>query len=335
MSGRFPNSQRRCRVLHAYEPASAGVPRYVAALRTTTLPDVEQVAVGPAGPDVRLRPGRRTPRDVVGFHANVLRQVRRFDPDVVHLHSTFALPLAVALRRRRVVYSPHAWATWTQRGWRRSLVDGVHRLLMRGVDTIAALSVDERVEAVRLGADPDRVVVVGSTLVDGSSRPRLGESVERLVLFVGRTAVQKGDDLLGRIADELPDDVRLVAVGPLTGEYGERVEVVGAVGDVSTWYRRAAVLVQPSRYEGLSLVSVEAACHGVPIAGFDVPGMGWIRAASFGELVPCDDVAALAAVVRRLLSTTQADRARIADDAQAMFDSESWAQRLRHLYLHP
>src|SRR5205807_2113913 len=56
---------------------------------------------------------------------------------------------------------------------------------------------------------------------------------------------------------------------------GGGVEVLGAVSDEELWrqYARAAVVLMPSRYEGLGLVALEAMGAGCAVVGYDVSGL--------------------------------------------------------------
>jgi glycosyltransferase involved in cell wall biosynthesis len=95
-----------------------------------------------------------------------------------------------------------------------------------------------------------------------------------LVISVGTHVSRKRFDLLCDACRSLPD-VRLVVVGTGTetaadGDHGDisrRIKGVGRVTDEELWslYRRAALLVLPSLYEGLGLPVLEAWQVGCPI----------------------------------------------------------------------
>lgn len=115
---------------------------------------------------------------------------------------------------------------------------------------------------------------------NGVSAPRTAQRrPDDVVLGVGRFVSTKRFDLLIeafaaaapmldgwrlRLCGDGPDRSRLEA---LVCELGvdDRVELPGAVDDMTAEYRRAAMVVHPSEFEGFGLVVVEAVLHGVPV----------------------------------------------------------------------
>lgn len=103
----------------------------------------------------------------------------------------------------------------------------------------------------------------------------------RRILNVGRLSYQKNQSLLirafARVAIRNPDWVlTLVGEGEkrdeierLIAEKGlaNRVELIGAVMDVDTWYRKSAFLAFPSLWEGFPNALVEAFRQGLPAVG--------------------------------------------------------------------
>ena len=76
---------------------------------------------------------------------------------------------------------------------------------------------------------------------------------------------------------------------------GGRIEYLGALDReaLNREYARAAVVVMPSRFEGLGMVALEAQAAGTPVAGFDVDGLRDAVGVG-GVLAPAGDLAALA-----------------------------------------
>jgi glycosyltransferase involved in cell wall biosynthesis len=101
---------------------------------------------------------------------------------------------------------------------------------------------------------------------------------------------------------------------------------VGHQVDVRPWLQAADVVIQPSRYESMSVAIAEALCSGVPVVTFDVVGareaiMIGSEQDVAGDVVPQGDVEALlAALVRRL-------------EDPALLESERAAARRRGLRL--
>jgi glycosyltransferase involved in cell wall biosynthesis len=126
---------------------------------------------------------------------------------------------------------------------------------------------------------------------------------------VGRLARQKGQLELARRWDlvraTLPDaTLVLVGDGPHRGSIAALrapgVVVAGSTDRVRPWYAAADVCVQPSRWEGMSYVTLEAMACGLPVVAFDVGGMR--RALGDGRhVVEPGDHAQFADAVSRLL----------------------------------
>jgi glycosyltransferase involved in cell wall biosynthesis len=145
------------------------------------------------------------------------------------------------------------------------------------------------------------------------------------VLCVGNAVPGKGlPDAIGAfLAADVPDG-RLVVAGDLTWDREEadrvraaadtapdRVEVAGRLPreELAARYRRSRLLLTASMYEGWPIAVAEAMASGLPVAGFDVPGLReLVRPEVDGLLEPAGDVAALAGAVSRLWSDRELAR---------------------------
>ena len=117
---------------------------------------------------------------------------------------------------------------------------------------------------------------------------------------------------------------------------GGCIEYLGALDReaLNREYARAAVVVMPSRFEGLGMVALEAQAAGTPVAGFDVDGLRDAVGAG-GVLAPAGDMAALRAVTADLLN----DRVRRAElgarGREIVLAEHSWdaiGARLEEIY---
>jgi glycosyltransferase involved in cell wall biosynthesis len=173
--------------------------------------------------------------------------------------------------------------------------------------------------------------------------PRVRSATVEL-LAVGSVVPRKGYDVLvaalARIAD-LP--WRLVIAGDrgrsaLTAlelesdiarlQLGERITFTGAVSPerLMQLYAAADLFVLPSRFEGYGMVYAEAIAYGVPVVGTQAGAVPETVPGGAGVLVPPDDVAALAAVLRRLIEDAS-QRERLAAGARAAASSfPSWPE---------
>ena len=148
--------------------------------------------------------------------------------------------------------------------------------------------------------------------------PVLEREREPLIVAVGRLARQKGFDLLVRAFSQVAADfprwsVAILGEGTerksllqLSSDLGvaDRVVLIGQVEDVDSWLARAAVVVQPSRFEGFPNALLEAMGMGVAVISADCPSgpSDLIEDGVNGRLVPVEDVGALSAALRQLLS---------------------------------
>jgi GalNAc-alpha-(1->4)-GalNAc-alpha-(1->3)-diNAcBac-PP-undecaprenol alpha-1,4-N-acetyl-D-galactosaminyltransferase len=148
--------------------------------------------------------------------------------------------------------------------------------------------------------------------------PAPSRTRERLIIAVGRLSRQKGFDLLLRsFATVAPsfDGWRLAIIGEgneranllqLRDELmlTDRVELVGQIADVATWMARAALIVQPSRFEGFPNVVLEGMGMGAAVISADCPSgpADLIEDGVNGRLVPTENVDALTGAMAELMS---------------------------------
>jgi glycosyltransferase involved in cell wall biosynthesis len=149
----------------------------------------------------------------------------------------------------------------------------------------------------------------------------------RVVLYVGnfsQGAHWKAFDILFQawaLVHRVSPTARLVVLGggdrSVWEDYvrqsgcAESVEFVGQVSNPEHYYRNAAMLLLPSRVEGMSNALLEAQSWGLPCIVSYVPGnMAIVEDGVNGLVVPVSDANALAAAVGRLLSSAE-DRARM------------------------
>ncbi len=127
-----------------------------------------------------------------------------------------------------------------------------------------------------------------------------------LIGAVGRLHRVKGFDLLLRaFALAGPEKARLVIVGDggerarLEALAGERVAFLGYQVRVKDYYQAFDLLAVPSRAESFSLALLEAMDAGLPIVATAAEGPKEMLVGQPAELVPLDDIDALAAALRR------------------------------------
>lgn len=265
-----------------------------------------QHGVGAAGvvrvPDMVRRAAPLRDRRAV---AQLTTLMRAFAPDVVHTHMSKAgwlVPRALGSvhhRPQRIHtyhghvlrdYFPAPIEGWLRRGERR---------LARARDQLVAVSASCREELLALGVGRGMPFhVVPPAVPDRGAREGDRERARRELGIVGFTALFAGR--LVPIKDPLAF-VRALAAwpegrgvvwgdGPLRDAVARAAPANVDVGPVRPnlprWLAAFDAVVLPSVREGLPLVAVEAARAGVPVVGYDVPGVRDALERGAGVLVP-------------------------------------------------
>lgn len=140
------------------------------------------------------------------------------------------------------------------------------------------------------------------------------------ILFAGRFVAAKGVDILiqafQQIAGRTNAHLVLIGDGPLRNEIesrihanhlANRVHLPGFQSNPLPFMRAAAVVVLPSRHEGLGNVLIEAMACGTQVIASDCPSgpAEILDNGKFGQLVRPEDPAALASALMRTLSGEQ------------------------------
>lgn len=357
-------------VLHVAQPTSGGVARYVSDLvRDQVSRGWDVVLATPPSPELEERcrdagvmhrrwDVSRGPRPSTLQESRALaRVVRDVTPDVVHLHSSKAgLAGRLAIRGRRpTMFTPHAWSfLHGGRATRRAAL-AWERGAARWTSLLVCVSEAERArgKAARIecrdAVVPNAVDVAAFAPATDASRAtarhELGLGAAPVAVCVGRLVDQKGQDLLvdawSIVRARVPDAVLLlVGDGPLASELRRRdapgVQLVGWLSDARPAYAAADVVVAPSRWEGFSLVVLEAMASGRAVVATDVDGMReaiGTGPGAGGVIVPVGEVTALAeAIGDRLADPVLASaEGRDARTRAEHFDLQTWGAALAAL----
>ncbi|HEY8582463.1 MAG TPA: glycosyltransferase family 4 protein [Capillimicrobium sp.] len=289
------------RILHVSEAFGGGLLGVVAELARRLADDGHTVAVAhgrrpetPADVPAALGPGievfalgwdRRTPAEQLRAARALRRLVRSWEPDVVHLHSSFAGVVgAVALPSGvPTVYSPHGYSfsRSSDGGARRRAYLTAERFVARRIDMLGGVSDSEADQARRIVGAP-RVCVVcnGIPELDPGQLPAPVADRDRLIVGMGRADAQRQPDAAGRILARVRDvaEVRWIGGGTPTDEGIRVLESHGV--PVTGWLEPAAAKAQLGRalaflhwsaWDGQPLAILEAMARDVVVVASDIP----------------------------------------------------------------
>ncbi|MEC7584955.1 MAG: glycosyltransferase [Planctomycetota bacterium] len=268
----------------AVDLAGAGIPRIAAADVTGDSAGFVELA----GLDNRFSlAGSRTSR------RELRTLVARHGPDVVHTHTSKAGWLGRSVARAAgvpvVAHSYHGHVLRDYFGPLRSwLLRSLERRLAARTDVLVAVSESCAVELAEIGVAPrSRLQVVPPAVAPQkgldrqAARAALGLAADAwVVACIGRLVpIKRVDRFVEAIAGQAEVRGHVVGDGPLRAALTQqaagldRLEFRGADADVRRYLAAYDAVVIPSVREGCPLVAVEAFGAGVPVVGFDVPGV--------------------------------------------------------------
>lgn len=293
---------------------------------------------------------RRTGRAPLDFSMQLNRYPQillRAAPDVIHAQGG---PGGVLLWKKLgapLVYTAHhTYRQAHRRGSVKRMLNGVEARSYRGAAMVLPVSRSTANALLEMGIPASHIEIV-SNGVDAVDLPGVDHEDGR-VLFVSRMEPEKGAlDAISLLQALTDADSRvhgvMVGGGSLAAEVqqaarasGGRIEYLGGLDReaLNREYARAAVVVMPSRFEGLGMVALEAQAAGTPVAGFDVDGLRDAVGAG-GVLAPSGDMTTLRAVTADLLN----DRVRRAElgarGRETVLAEHSWdaiGARLEEIY---
>lgn len=275
--------------------------------------------------------------DVIAF-VRLVRELRRFRPDVVHTHAAKAGTLgrlaALVPGRGRPRVTVHTFHGHSLTGYfsprKAALFLRIERFLAQRTTLLIAISDEVRDDLVRLGVAPAErfeVIRLGLDLtrfdIEPAERRARGAALRselgipadaRLVTLVARLVPIKRVDRFLAVAEQLAaqrDDVWFLIAGD--GELREQLQSLpqpehlvwaGFQRDVPAVCFASDVVVLTSDNEGTPVSLIEAQAAGVPVVSTRVGGAASVVAADSGALADVDDVAGFSYAVRTLLERT-------------------------------
>ncbi len=230
-----------------------------------------------------LYPYRRHPKYFLKAIRSIRKTVNEIQPDIVHVHGTFAgvfLRTLFFFRRKRpvVVYCSHGWAfLMDTKSWKRKLFAWAEKILSLRTDAIIHISKHEYAMAMNYGLPPRKSVVVyngvSGASADAAVSPFPVKPDKINLLFVGRFDRQKGLDLLLDVFNEqrFPHiDLYLAGDSVLKQSehrYPDNAIRLGWVehSEIDRYMKACDAVIVPSRWEGFGIVAIEALRNGKPV----------------------------------------------------------------------
>jgi len=296
--------------------------------------------------------------------ARMATLLRRFQPDVVHVHYSRDLwqvvPALSGISRVPLVFVKHI-------GTQKPKRDLLHRYLYGRVDFAIAISrvIEENLLATHpLGRGKVGVIYHGVDVADFQRRARAREDVRRSLGFspetlvvgtLGRLEPHKGHlefiAAAEKVLERVPEAEFLVVGGPTRGEeekaeviydrwrrspIREKIHFAGFREDVPEVLSAMDIFVFPSHAEAFGLVLIEAMAAGLPIVTSNCDGvLDVVEDGVNGFMLDPTDVDGIAEKIVLLAQDLQL-RKRFAGAslalAQKRFDLNRMADEIEHLY---
>lgn len=354
-----PHGQRT-RVLHIAQSIAGGVASFleeIAPYQSERFGPENVRFLAPAGSEAHLpdllpgqlvtfAPVSREVPALLNFARRASAIIDEFNPDIVHLHSSFAGALVRLLGKvrrsgARVIYCPHGWAFGMQISPVKKLAyAAVERGLAQATEMIVAVSQDELDLALRFGLPREKTIIVKNGIAWAPLPNRQPRTGPLRLGFIGRHDRQKGLDILLDTIRRVPlPDVHfdIVGAGVLNGN-GERRDAADANVTYHGWLSRSGTLellnsldalVMPSRWDAAPIVAIEAMRAGVPVIASNRGGLPEIvRHGVGGYIFDLDDPHSLGRV---LLGLTREELQRLGLSARQRWEQDYVADAMNEL----
>ena len=282
-------------------------------------------------------------------HPGVGRALRRFRPDLIHAVNPFILgPSGIFYARRLkvpLVASYHTNVAAYARYYKLNLFSDAARWWTRQLHNRAEVNLctseaamdyllKEGIKRVRLWPQGVDALRFHPDKASGAWRERLsgGHPSDRLLLYVGRLAPEKGIERLKAILREVPGTrLAVVGDGPAREDLERRFAGTATVftgvlqgEDLAAAYASADAFLFPSTTDTLGLAMIEALASGLPIvAARSDASREIVDEEENGLLYEADSAPSLVAAVRRLFSN-EGFRAALARAARAAAEERDW-----------
>jgi glycosyltransferase involved in cell wall biosynthesis len=301
-------------------------------------------------------PHHASPREALRGGADLRQVFKRLHPAIVHTHNAHHGAMGRVAARMAGIPAVHTWRyspfDAADSKLKHAAFWGIEATASRAGRAVLFQNREDLGSAVDSHLVPaaHAVYIANGITVERYREPgRPPEEVRRelgvapdgqLVTCVARLHTRKGQpyllQALATLASDYPDlRLLLVGEGPEEAEVraeiarlglGERVLMEGHRSDVADLLHASDVVCLPSRREGFPRVVLEAMAAGRAVLATDVVGTREaVVPEETGILVPFADPGALAAGLRRLLSSPEL-RQQLGENARAALDRNGWRE---------
>ncbi|MEQ5806159.1 glycosyltransferase [Alteromonas sp. NFXS44] len=221
----------------------------------------------------------------VSMLISYIRLVRKFNPNVIHLHSTFSgfwfrLYLLLTMQKKyTVIYCSHGWAFDRETSlFNKQIIKVIERALQIVTTKIVCISENDYKTALNHGLNPEKLKIIKNSVtkfqINKSISPKLPGHT-RNFLFVGRFDKQKGFDLITSALKRCnKNDINVYCIGDFVVSKNTKDDLVDdrltflgwrTKEEVLSYMSVCDVLLVPSRWEGFGLVAIESLLANCPV----------------------------------------------------------------------
>jgi len=256
----------------------------------------------------------RKSRSILGFWNFILQLIRTLKtekPDVLFFHSTFAglfgrIVMFFCPQKTKVIYCPHGWSFAMKTSRLKNFIyNFVEKILANyATDIVICISKHEYKLALNAGINKNKLTMIYNGITPPEVMPNKNPSTNRPleILFVGRFDYAKGFDILCEAIKNI--DTKIYNLTVIGGTIGGAAQVdipagVNYLGwlpreQVLEYICKTDVLIMPSRWEGFSILALEAmACGTAIFAANEASLPEQIEAGVTGSLFDIGDIASL------------------------------------------
>jgi glycosyltransferase involved in cell wall biosynthesis len=270
---------------------------------------------------IRLRGRGRSPLALGRAATSLAGPLRRFRPDLVHVHNVRATAVTALAARLAFPLTGVPMLTTFHGVLPREYRSAAS--VLRAPRRVACVSQDVADGLREAGLPVSRITIIENGVplrppLSDERRKRLDDELgldgRPVVSIVGRLVPQKAHqrflEAAIAVAERAPETRFLVVGdGPLRPELErsarelalDQVRFTGVRPDAGDIISRSALLVFSSDWEGLSLAALESLAAGVPVVASDVQGMRELLSAGAGVLVAGGEPRGLADAIVSLL----------------------------------